>query len=206
MLGLQPSGLPLRAHRRSVRWVLDDLVRSAEDTLEGPTVVFAHVLVPHPPFVFRPDGTDRPTKLGAAIWDGDHWQLAATGRGETYAAGYVDALRFVNNRLIALVHRLLNRARPTSILIYGDHGPRSGLRWENPEATDVHELFGILMAMRLHDAQHSTLHSALSPVNASRALLNHTLGTTLPMLEDKSYFATWSRPFELIDVTQRLAH
>src|SRR5688500_3650861 len=113
-----------------------------------PTVVFAHVLIPHPPFVFNPDGSDRSTNLAAAIWDGDHWQAAATGRGESYRSGYVDAVRFLNDRLVAVVRRVLARPRPAMLLIQGDHGPGSRLRWEDSDATDMRERLGILLAVR----------------------------------------------------------
>ena len=44
----------------------------------------------------------------------------------------------------------------------------------------------------------------LTPVNATRAVLNRAIGTSLPKVADQSFFATWSRPFELIEVTDRL--
>ena len=204
MLGLPPSQLSLHAHRRNVRWVIDRLDTDRNDATT-PTLVFAHLLVPHPPFVFNADGSDRPTNLAGAIWDGDHWQLAAEGRGESYTVGYVDAVRFLNNRLVALTRRLVNRSRPTIVYIFGDHGPGSRLKWEDPAATDMRERLGIVMAIRFPAGDYSMLHPRVTPVNASRAVLNDALGTTLPTLDDRSFFSTWSQPFNFVDVTDRLA-
>lgn len=204
VFGLPPSELLLRAHRRNVRWVLDHLEAGLESSGDSPTLVFAHLLIPHPPFVFNADGTDRHTNLASAIWDGDHWQTAAAGRGERYATGYVDSVRYLNHRLVTFVDRVLNRRRPAIVLIHGDHGPGSRLQWEDPEATDMRERFGILLAVRFPDTNYGSLYPDLTPVNATRAVLNHAIGTNLPKLADQSFFATWSRPFELIEVTDRL--
>src|SRR4030043_212244 len=45
---------PHRDHVELQLYILDQLPRIAD--IDGPTFTFAHVLIPHPPFVFGPDG------------------------------------------------------------------------------------------------------------------------------------------------------
>ncbi len=203
--GLPRASLPLALHRRHIRWTLDDLVGRAGEPHERPRLVFAHILAPHPPFAFNADGTNRQTKLPALLGDGDHWEKIAHGAGESYRSGYVDAVSFLNGRVLDVVQRVLDHAaRPTIVYIQGDHGPGAGLTWGSVEGSDVRERHGIVLAMRFPDGAQPPLGHATTPVNAFRVLLNRALGSRLPVVEDRSYFATWERPFAFLDVTDRV--
>jgi hypothetical protein len=205
MFGLPRGWLPARAHRRQVLWTLEDLATVGRDQ-PGPHLVFAHVLAPHPPFVFNGDGSARATALPFLLNDGDHWRNLARGTGERYEAGYVMNLRFLNAQILSTVRRLLAAAtRPTIIYIQGDHGPGAGLSWEDANASDMRERHGILMAMRTpQGSAGQPLPSGTTPVNAFRLLASQALRTSFPRLEDRSYFQTWMKPFRFIDVTDRV--
>lgn len=200
-LGRPPSWPTHLAHRYQVNWVLDRL--TSGPVADGrPTLVFAHILLPHPPFVFGPQGEYRPTPLPGTFADGDEWRFDAQGTGENYVVGYVAGLRFLNGRLSTLVRRLTETSgRPAIIYLQGDHGPGSRLYWDAPSASDLRERLGILLAMRFPDGDSPPLYPAITPVNAMRVLLNRALGSRLPPLEDRAFFAGWKRPFDLVDVT-----
>jgi hypothetical protein len=78
------------------------------------------------------------------------------------------------------------------------------LKWSSAEASDVRERHGIMLAMRFPDGKQPALGQRTTPINAFRVLVNRALGTALPPVDDRSYFATWERPFEFIDVTDRV--
>ncbi len=205
LAGASRGWIPLRMHRRHVRWTLNDLAARASEAHQQPQLVFAHVLAPHPPFAFKADGTDRHTTLAALFNDGDHWEALARGTTETYRSGYVDTITFLNARILAIVGSVLSKAtRPTIFYIQGDHGPGSRLKWSSAEASDVRERHGIMLAMRFPDGKQPALGQRTTPINAFRVLVNRALGTALPPVDDRSYFATWERPFEFIDVTDRV--
>ena len=205
VVGLPRAWLPLGLHRRHILWTLDDLARRAAEPHQQPRLVFAHILAPHPPFAFNADGTNRQTKLPALLGDGDHWEKIAHGAGESYRSGYVDAVSFLNARVLHVVQRVLDQAvRPTVVYIQGDHGPGAGLKWGSVEGSDVRERHGIMLAMRFPDGAEPPLGHTTTPVNAFRVLLNRALGSRLPVVEDRSYFATWERPFAFLDVTDRV--
>ena len=204
-LGIPRSLPPLAAHRRQVNWALNDLLRSPPAGSDPPTLVFAHLLVPHPPFAFAADGQPRPVRSPSTLQDGSLWHAMA-GDGDSYEAGYVSSVRFLNRPITELAQRLARRdnGRDAIVFLLGDHGPGSKLQWENPAATDVRERLGNLLAVRFPDGSAAGMHSSITPVNAFRVLMNRVLGTGLPLLEDRAYFSTWSKPWQFIDVTDRV--
>jgi hypothetical protein len=205
-IGLSPGTAAAALHRRHVRWTLDHLERELPQPDDPPTLVFAHLLIPHPPFLFEPDGTPRESSVSGNLYDGNHWRIMAGDSGEAYEEGYVKAVRYLNSRLIAIVRSVLENPRGREAIIYlqGDHGPGSRLDWNDPERTDLRERLGILLAARIPQSREHLIHSHITPVNAIRVLLNAALGTDLPLIEDRSYFSTWTEPLEFVDVTDRV--
>jgi hypothetical protein len=197
--------LPEYLHRHQVMWTLDQLATEPHGDTATPTLVFAHLLMPHPPFVFNADGSVRTTSVPITLADGPDWRRNAAGTDERYHDGYADAVRFLNGQLTRIVDGILRRSqRPAIIYIQGDHGPGSHLHWESAAKSDLRERFGILMAMRLPDGKPASLPSHVTPVNAVRILLNEALGTQLPPLPDRSYFSGWALPFRFDEVTDRV--
>ncbi|MBN1546201.1 MAG: hypothetical protein JW902_06035, partial [Syntrophaceae bacterium] len=52
-----------------------------------------------------------------------------------------------------------------------------------------------------YDGSHN-LYKEITPVNTFRVIFNHYFGTNYKILEDKSYYSTWSHPFQFIDITE----
>ena len=196
--------LPLQLHRRHLLWTLDSLAQEPLRDDGAPQFVFAHLLMPHPPFVFNADGSERSTKLPIALYDGPEWRAAAHGSLETYERGYADAMHVLNARLVAIVDNILRRSkRPPIIYIQGDHGPGAKLTDEYSADSDLHERFGILLAVHL-PGQGDVVSPELQPINGFRLLLNHAIGAGLPSLPGHSYFSNWQRPFDFVEVTDQV--
>jgi hypothetical protein len=88
----------------------------------GPRFVFAHVITPHPPFVFAADGS-LPDWSGMRnpdyLHDGQPEYSA-----EVYAAGYTNQVAYIGAALLPVLRQILdNSAQPPVIVIEGDHGP-----------------------------------------------------------------------------------
>jgi hypothetical protein len=182
------------AHRRKVLDSFEALERKAEDAR---TLTFALILTPHPPFVFEPDGSPRRPVGLFSFLDGDHYP----GSHAEYVAGYAAQVQFLTRRLTAVIESLLSRPGPTpAIVLHGDHGPGSELRWEDPARTNLRERLGIFSAYLFPGEPGPVLSPTMSPVNGARTLARRYLGVDAPPLPDRSLFSTWHRPFDFVPV------
>jgi len=189
-------------HRRRIRFVLRELPKLAR--MPGPKFVFAHLIAPHPPFVFHADGSPAASGRGFRFQDGSHYLETSTR--EAYVEGYRGQAAFLAREVQRAIRALLAAApRPPVVIVQGDHGPGSRLDHDSLAGTDLRERMAILWAIHLPGPPEPGLHAALSPVNGFRIVLNRIFGDGLPLLPDRSYFATWDAPYALTDVTEALA-
>jgi hypothetical protein len=173
-------------------------------TERSPKFVFAHILAPHPPFVFGAGGESvyprGPMGLADASW------LLREITPEEYRKGYTDQLRYVNRRVLAAVDTILRRSRKRPVIILqGDHGSRMNLDWESQERTDLREPFSILNAYHVPPRVREKLYDTMSPVNSFRILLRELFGASYRTLADRSFYSTASRPTEFSEVTDLLS-
>jgi hypothetical protein len=126
---------------------------------EGPKFVHAHIMVPHPPHVFNPDGS---VNLQAEQIEG--------------RVGYAIQMNYLNPQILEIVEKIIRNASPDPIIIIeGDHASGSYTRTS------------ILAALYLPDGGEEALYPQMSLVNSFRIIFNEYFGTELSLLEDKSY-------------------
>jgi hypothetical protein len=169
----------------------------------GQKFVFAHFLVPHPPYVFERDGSfvrDEPIET------------------DDERAGYLRQLEYTNERILGLVDRLLDvpvEERPI-ILIQADEGPFPArydgnewrFDWRGATDEELEEKFDILSAYHLPgvDPESAGLYSDITPVNSFRVVLNTYFGADLPLLPDQVFAHRSQQDFyEFFEVTDRVA-
>lgn len=196
LAALPLASLTVDGHARKVRESFSALATARP--AGRPTFAFAHVIAPHPPFVFNEDGSRRtPTHVLGEFADGPQF---AGSRAE-YVSGYREQTRFVVRELMALVTTLLDRPGPSPVIvIHGDHGPGLNLDWSRPERADLRERMAIFSAYRL-PGDGPALYATMTPVNGARTLATRYFGVTLPYLADRSHFSTWLRPYDDVTVT-----
>jgi hypothetical protein len=164
-------------------FILDQLRLLASEA--GPKFVFAHIVAPHPPFVFDADGIATDQRYPFVIWDGDMFQ----GTDEEYIQGYSDQVTFLNNSLLMWLEDLLGKRHLKPIIILqGDHGPRSTVVWRSPSQDAMREATAILNAYYLPGVDSSALYDEISPVNTFRVVLNEYFNADLDLLEDRTFF------------------
>ena len=198
------GGDPYRKHRERVMYTLERLPDAARDP--SPKFVFAHILAPHPPFVFDEAGGDvSPRETPYFLCDGNDF-AAHYGDDGRYVRGYSDQVRFLNDRVLTAIDGILAHSeRPPVILLQSDHGAGSRLDYHDLDATDMTERMGILHALHLPERAAFAPYPGISPVNSFRVIFNACFGASLPLLEDRAYFSTTDQPFRFIDVTDRVA-
>jgi len=158
----------------------------------GPRFVFAHIVVPHPPFVFGPNGEpiDADPKLR---------------RVEAWRRYYLGQLAFVNKKAKVLVDTILSEAEtPPIIILQADHGSKSIRDPGESIGRLLTERTGILNAYYLPNNGKDFLYDSITPVNSFRLIFNLYFGTTYDLLEDRIYVSALTRPYDFLDVTDTL--
>ncbi len=195
-------GGPHDHHRKGILHALHKLPELAG--LGGPKFVFAHVLAPHPPFVFGKHGEPLRPNRPFSLDDGSHFMRYGPASREQYRTGYTHQLEFINQKVLETIDSILsNTPRKPIIIIQGDHGPGLRLNWEDPQETDPRERLSILNAYLLPEGNRD-LYAGITPVNTFRLIFNHYFGTHLKPLPDRSFFSTWLHPYRFLDVTCRI--
>jgi hypothetical protein len=154
-----------QAHREQVLFTLSALRQMPE--LPGPKFVFAHIVIPHWPHVFGPNG--EPVHVHPDS-----------------VTGYRNQVIFINKEILPILSEIIAKsANPPVIVIQGDHGAII----ESPKIR-----MPILNAYYLPDGDQK-LYASISPVNSFRLILDHYFGADLPFLQDTSYYSIYADPY-----------
>jgi hypothetical protein len=176
------------AHRKRILYQFEELPKLVE--LKGPKFVFLHVLAPHPPFVFGPQGEEISPDRVYSMMDGSQFQ----GTFQEYLTSYPNQLRYINKLTQKMIDQLLRSStKPPIILLQGDHGPGAYLEWPIIEQSCIRERTSILSAYYLPGPGKDELYPSITPVNSFRLIFDIYFGTELGLLEDK----TWGWPYSL---------
>ena len=192
------------ARRRNLLGAFANLASLATPTPQ-PRFVVAHILAPHPPFVFDADGSPHPNAHGFGFWDGSDF-MTFSGTPEEYRRGYAGQVAWVEGQTLAAIDRILagEGARKPIVIVQGDHGSKLRLAQNSLDETDLHECFPILNAYLVPDAVRKDLYPAITPVNSFRLLLRDLFGERLPPLPDRSWYSRYATPYDFTDVTNRI--
>ena len=167
-----------------------ELIGSNLDVLEnlatedGPKFIFAHLVIPHHPFVFDENGGyRRDTSLSPAFENYSE---------EEYREGYSQQVTFLNARILEVVDVILSKSdRQPVIIIQGDHGPSHA---------GEQARMSILNAIYLPDISTEQLQNDITPVNTFRVVLNGYFDLNLPILPDRSYFSKNADPYAYTEI------
>jgi len=188
-------------HRERILYILDHLPDATQ--IDSPTFVFAHIVAPHPPFVFELSGEPIYPRRKFVLDDGSHY-TAIAGRS-AYVEGYRDQLTFITAKLQVTIDEILSRSpEPPIIILQADHGPRSTLEGNDIKHSNLSEPMSILNAYYFPDQSYDDLYQDITPVNTFRVVFDRYFGADYEMLEDRSYFSTRYRPYTFIDVTDQV--
>ena len=191
------GGVDYRPHRNRVRRTFDML--AALPPSERPRFVFAHIMAPHPPFVFDAQGRDVAPRRSFSFDDGSMYR----GTAAEYQTGYRDQVQHIASRLLQVLEHLeqlskVNR-RGSVIIVHGDHGPRQRFHAIDVEQTDPIEALPVLLAIRW--AQGSAPDQAVtSLVNIYRAFFRRYSNADLQPLPDRSFVSSFQQPYQFHEI------
>ena len=197
----------VQAHDRLIKSVVEGLAGLEIADTSPPVFVFAHLPMPHPPFIYNASGELKLVQpRGFHFGDGNHW-----GQPQDYRREYIEQLIPLNRLLIKALSGILAKGnRKKIIIIQADHGPGSLLNWEDHNDSWLPERFLILNAYFFPDGDYSALYDEISPVNSFGVVFNKIFNTNIDRLPDKNFFSPWSFRYRFTEVTdvigQQLDH
>lgn len=185
-------------------YLFDTLPKIAK--MPGPKFTFAHVLSPHPPFVFGEHGADvSPHAVPYYLSDGTLYRHYYGESAESFVKRYREQAEFLANRVEKAIEGILaNSPKPPIIILQSDHGSGLNLYLESATHTDHKERMSILNAYYLPGGKSKGLTDAITPVNTFRVIFNNYFGADLPLLPERSYFSPWGEPHHFTDVTDQV--
>ncbi|MEX2395041.1 MAG: sulfatase-like hydrolase/transferase, partial [Actinomycetota bacterium] len=169
--------------------------------IDGPTFTFAHLYLPHEPYVFDADG---------------RYVTKEEQDSQDHRKAYVEQLKYTNKKITEMVDEILDvpdEDRPI-VILQSDEGPGpDGWNPKTPEHFDwtkasqatLEEKFRLLNAYYLPDIGEKHPPDDISPVNSFRWLLSTYFGADLEPLDARSYiFRNELEPYRFVDVTERV--
>lgn len=143
-----------------------------KEPIESPTIRIAHILCPHPPYVFDEYGNDP--------------------NPEDYTdTKYINQVKFINKKLLELIEVI---DKEDIIIILSDEGPgvpttivkKSG-ELSNWSRLYTEEEKNYIHSCNLTVVRGFEIYDEITPVNVVRTMLNQLFGTSLPLVEDSCY-------------------
>jgi len=174
--------------RKAILYTFDKLSEMPEYT--KPKFIFAHIMAPHPPYVFGPNGEEISSVYEL---EGDVW-----GYRELYA----EQLFFINKKLKELIDKIIASDENAIIVMQSDHGTASLGEWDNPSNDFLNERMRNFSAYRLPGST-TPEEITKTPVNTFRMILKHYFGVDIEFLEPKNYYTSYDRDemYDFVDVT-----
>ena len=148
-------------------------------SIPSPKFVYAHILIPHAPYIFSPTG-----------------EFVLPENAYAFSAEkYVDQVQFIDTEIRDIVDVIIKTsAQPPVIIIQGDHG--------YPSET-LEGKAGILNAYYFPEvAAAQYLYPEITPVNTFRLIFDLYFGEDLELLPDQVYFDNRSPDWDQQDYFQ----
>jgi hypothetical protein len=148
-------------------FILDQLPKIPE--IADLTFTYAHISVPHHPYVFSPKG-----------YLIDPGEIPATGPDEVhFPLGYIYQVQFIDTRILTILQEIIEKSRiPPIIILQADHG-----YWTDEDGG----ITPILNAYFLPGFNDDMLYPTISPVNTFRLIFNLYFDGQYELLPDQSF-------------------
>ncbi len=166
-------------HRERILYTLENLPLKGRRS--APRFVLAHIICPHPPYVFN--------AVGEPIYNSDPYTLADFTAGGSWSPElYRDQVEFINQRIMVVIDEIISKSSiPPIIILQGDHSHRTIYLEKMPDEAEFDRLFPILNAYLLPNQDNAQLYPSISPVNSFRVVFNSYFGTKLDFLPDEQF-------------------
>jgi hypothetical protein len=191
MLGYLQEKIVEQGRRDRVLCVFDELP-ILDQKFSSPKFIFAHIMLPHGPYIFGPNGEN--VNPGISL-DGNPWDPKKA---------HIDQLKFANKNIRILVETLLSQDNNSIIIIQGDTGSAFSGAWDNPSEDLIIERMSNLNAIYFPNGNYEEFSEYITPVNSFRIIFNEFFDADYTLLEDNMYWSTNNKPYAHEDVSDIL--
>jgi hypothetical protein len=168
--------------------------------LAGPKFIFAHIVAPHPPFVFNATGDAIDPNYGFTLLD-THKLIGDTSH---YIRGYVEQLTYVNKRTLFTIDGITRNSKtPPIIILQADHGPAIQHYYFTIDELSVFERYLILKVFYLPGGNPGDVPDDITPVNSIRLKFNQYFNANFELLPNHQYFPSGMILYQFQDVTDK---
>jgi hypothetical protein len=137
----------------------------------GPKFTYAHIFVPHIPYVFDPNGQ---LVTNPDFYSSNQDQPV---NAEYEKQGYLNQIQFIDKAIVPILHTIISKSmNPPIIILMGDHG------------LEGHNRYTDLLAYYLPKGSEK-LYPSISPVNSFRLIFDEYFGANYPLLPDLTYYS-----------------
>ncbi len=148
-----------------------------------PNFTFAHILAPHPAYVFNKDGSD------------PNYDPEANDNDIDESVKYTNEVSYINNRIKDTISYIKQKSPGAVIVLQADEGPypkqfRGDITptnyYDPAKLSDslIKQKFGVLASYYMPGVSKQDVGKINTSANAFRAVLNDYLGYNLPLLPD----------------------
>ena len=169
------------------------------DYFEEPVFVWSHIMLPHYPLIFGPNG--EPVTPGKPLIAMNHPEF--TDSSWDIKTQFMYQVQFANKKSLEFIDRIIEKEKNPIIIIQSDHGSAFGVNIEDPTNDNVFQKLSNLSAIYFPDEKHrKMLTDDRTNVNTFRTVFNAYYGSNYEILEDRAYWGlSVKKPFWFEDVT-----
>lgn len=168
-------------------------------SLPSPKFVFAHIISPHGPYVFGPNGELIASAEAFTLGE----DTISTRPRDIEVSMYRDQTEFITKKTIETIEAILDTSESTPIiLLQSDHGPNFSINWGAPSEQSIIERTSILNAYLLPEPCGEYLYPSITPVNTFAVMFTCVFGVEAEFNEDRNYFSAPRDAFNFKDVTE----
>ena len=184
MLGYVQERFTEQGRRDAILCTFDELY-TINEKIPNQKFIFAHILLPHSPFIFDSKG--------------DIVDFRALSY-EQIPHAYLEQLQYTDIKIQEIVEKLLDSEPKPIIIIQSDHGVRFEIDEKDEQPLD--HSFLNFAAYYFPDVElDKDEYPVITPVNTFRVLFNDYFNTNFEILEDRVFFSSYHKPYNFIDVT-----
>ena len=168
---------------------------------DKPVFVWAHIMLPHPPWIFGPNGEEITPGKPLLLTDNPDFRDS----GWEPKIQYIQQVQFANKKTIEIVENILEHDKNSIIIIQGDHGTAWDINLTEPSKEDVWQRLRNFDAIYFPDEEKRVqLNDDRTLVNTFRTVFNSYFGSDYEMLDNRMYWGYNEKPYSFEEVTQFL--